>query len=120
MTAPTRSPEPRRQDDAVLRTIASQTFNDSLNSVLRRVLVWIAISGLVTVGGVSWVASAWATNRDRDTRDLDARVTAVERAQAEQLQAMKEQTQAMANLTRALDSVRFTIRGRAPENPLRP
>ncbi len=99
---PVRSADPRRGDDAVLRGLATEVLNQWLGNVSRKFVIWFVLTVTGSAIGVSWVASAWAANRDRDVADVTKRVDRIEVQQEAQLQAMRD-------LTRALDSLRITL-----------
>lgn len=102
----------RRSSDAVVKAVAEQALNDWLSRLTRKVVVWIAITGLVAVGGMSWVVSAWATNHERDVTQNTVRIDRVERQQEAMLVAMREQTQATQKLAWVMDSLRITLQRR--------
>lgn len=102
----------RRTSDAVVKAIAERTMNDWLNVLSRKVILWIAVTGLVGVGGSAWAVSAWATNHERDVTQNTARIDRVERQQEAMLTAMREQTQATQRLAWVMDSLRITLQRR--------
>lgn len=102
----------RRESDAVVQAIAERTMNDWLSGLTRKVVLWIAVTGLVAVGGMSWVVSAWATNHERDVTQNTTRIDRVERQQEAMLMAMREQTQATQRLAWVMDSLRITLQRR--------
>lgn len=107
-----RMKEPRRTDDAVLRTLASESLNAWLGAVSKKVVVWVSLTLVGTVAGASWAASAWATNTRRDVESNTARILRIELEQQRDREAMREVTQQLALTTQALDSLRITLQSR--------
>lgn len=102
----------RRTSDAVVKAVAEQALNDWLSGLTRKVVVWIAVTGLVGIGGSAAAVSVWATNRERDIQATEERVDRVERQQIAMLQAMRDQTQATQKLAWVMDSLRITLQRR--------
>lgn len=113
MNPPTRSQEPRRTDDQVVRTLASEALNEWLGTVSRRFVAWVAGSLVVTVALTSWAASAWATNTRRDVERNTQAIEVIRQEREQDRQALREAVSEMRTMTAALDSLRITIRERA-------
>lgn len=100
----------RREEDVLVKSVAERALNDWLAKLSRRVIVWIAVTGLVGVGASAWAVSAWATNYKRDVDATNERVDRIERQQEAMLVAMRELTNATRYNAAMTDSLRITLR----------